>query len=667
MNATFSRAAAVATALLLPLSTLGGVAHSAPETPPASGLERASDVVVDPDGTPLKRRHSAPSGALKDSSGGGTAAAATVNRYDVHVLAVNTPKGSHGTTAAESRAVVDRLDAEYDRETAGAYRFRYKSFQTFRSGEAPCSVKAWRDLLSKYVGAVAPSSGAVDATWVVVAEADCEYAGQAFLQAPGIHMLPAHWRADGPQEDTGEIPVKYLDVAVLAHEVGHNLGLRHAMGQAAHQGERFPEPGLYEYGSLVSVMGDNNHAMRFGPAELAELGVADRRRTVAAVQREETFTIVPMSAAAGVTTVVVPLGDASHTYITYRDGMGADWPTKYGTVVARDDVCGYGADGEGDEDCEERHERDYLSRVKAAQGPIWTRRGHVGVFVDSAVESPERDSGADVLPLATARPAGLGLYSNERQGFVTGEVVPLGDGVRVEVLGVSPLGATVRVVRPPDVHAPSFGSDNTARPCAAFAKASGKAKECTVVGRSASAHLAIGYDAWDDTAVVAAGVDVDGVTIKRRDWGLDRPRSWQSEGRYLGANVTLKTGTHTVSRWVRDAAGKVTRSTSTVTVRPSTTPGKVRKLKAGKVTRSTAKLTWTKPSTAPGGVKDYVVTMTWRDAKGKHTKTYRDGVRARSGAKLTKLRPGTKYKVSVRTKTAHGASAATNVRFRTKR
>lgn len=612
------------------------------------------DVVVNPDVPALARAEAVEDTEAEQSDGlpGAKSGSARytdrtprpVSTYDVHVVAASTPHGGHGTTRESARRMIERLDAEYNRETQGHYRFRLASFRTTTSPIASCDIDWWAGRHRRVPG---PSAGATDSTWVVVADAPCNYAGVAYMNGAGIHILPEYFVPAAAVTDPGAEGGE-LDVLVLAHEIGHNLGLAHAMSQSAHAGVAFPGPTSAVYGSHFSSMGGLRSTFRLGASELIDLGVTPADEMVFATQPSTTVTLAPMTATTGPRTLVVPLRDTHHAVLSYRNGTGQDWPLKYGVPLNRDGSAG----------------------------------SDLGVHVESepfAVSmrlfSPDRD----VNSLATATPAGNGADERQRQAFKAGETIALSAGVKVTVVSVTAAGATVTVTRPADSGTPVLNPFDSFNACSNItsvqARRPGTLKRsgstCSTLGTSARLSFDLNRTV-DDTWVARTGVDVNGRTVTSRTWPMSRRRSGQGtrdfDGGRFSRSVTLGQGTSTVTVWVEDAFGKRTSRTSTVTLKKDLRTSAVRSLKAKTAKRTSVKLTWKKPTTRGTTVTDYVVKVSrFKDGRWTSPKTYKDKKSSRTGATVKNLKPGTRYKFTVVAKNKHGLSAVRAAKARTRR
>ena len=641
----------------VPAPRTGGTHAAASHTlePHAHG-SMAPDYVVDPAVRPLARGAGAgASGSVQLGDGTWLASGDHTDRtvtgvstYDVHVLAATTPAGGHGTTKARARTVIERLDAEYARETGGLYRFRLASYKTVQVDVSSCSLEYWRTK----VGALPkPTSGATDATWVAVGQAPCGYSGLAYLDGAGVHILPEHFRAAGalsdPGEAVGQSEHHELDVAILAHEIGHNLGLWHAQAQAPHTGTPFPGTPV-EYGSHFSTMGANQSAVRFSASELIDLGAMNAARTEFALKKSQTWTLAPMSGTSGTQAVVVPLGDTHHTVLSYRNGSGQDWPLKYGVPANRDGSAA----------------------------------SNVGVHVESSPEAPDlRDVAVhdDANRTITARPAGQGTRYAERQAYTPGEKVVLTGGVTVEVLSMDDKGARVRVTRPDDVSAPVFNPYDTTSICdnvtptgprTSAVKRTSQAA-CWAYGAGARASYEL-RPAMDDTWVARTGIDVNGKSVVKRSWTLERRRSGQGATSFAGSrfsgSFTLPRGTHEVELWAEDVFGKRTSHRSTFTLKRDMRSSAVRSLKASKVKWRSLTLSWKKPATPRSKITDYVVKVQrLKGGKWTKAKTYKDGVSTKTSVRVTGLVRGGTYRFTVKAKNKHGSSPSKKLTVRTAR
>jgi hypothetical protein len=586
--------------------------------------------------TPLTHA-AAPDGARVTGPRGRASADDSTITYDVVVFGLDTPTGPHRTTAAESRSMVERLDDEYAAETGGRYRFAFHSFRELpAAGQESCDVldlnRRYRPQIDEALAE--PHTAADRTTWVfVTAGQDCSYAGQAVLGSAGVHMN-GYWRPKGPNTDPGPDGwPKHLDVSVLAHEVGHNLGLAHAGGLLP-EGRTAPLDGqfsVWEYGDWSDTMGSNDFAHRFNSLTRDVLGLLPPS-AVGAVATSGSFRLAPLDAASGTRMLVIPSQDSRSYLVEYRPALGRDWPMRFQTEA--EDDAGPGV---------------YVRLMTRADETV------------AGLTSGDFDSVA--LPTASS-PEG---YVNAHLGHQPGDFVDLPGGTRLTFGSQDDGSAQVTVTRPADVAAPKIALDLCAD---AFERAG--STSCTLDGGGRPYRLQLVPGArmiTEDTWTASLTVQVNGstaldlssspaITHDQAVEHADAVRYGAFPDGHGGWTdlVRIPVGTNTVTVTATDLAGNRTVRSWTITNPAPAAPSRPSRPELVQKGPLSILSTWSTTEDADGyRVQIQRNNGPWRSL----------GRAARPRKKIAGLRPGATYRVRVAAFNANGASGyATSRRLR---
>ena len=255
---------------------------------------------------------------------------------------------------------------------------------TIAASNSGCDYGAWANQArSKAIGAGVPLAGYTYTVYAFPYVTGCGWAGLANL--PG----PSSW-ING-----------YMQLGVVAHELGHNFGTHHASSYACGSVVYTPTGcTTSEYGDPFSVMGNASRRLHTGFSR-AQYGYLDDTLTVTTTG---VYTIAPVEQSPGVTSrrqLQIPRGSGTYLYLDYRQPFGVF--------------------------------DDYSPADPAVNG--------VQIRFNSSIGIPTQTK------LLDAHPGGSFVDAGFRVGESWQDPV---SGARVSVISVSPVGADVYI---------SFGSD----------------------------------------------------------------------------------------------------------------------------------------------------------------------------------------------------------------
>ena len=528
MNPGGSRLVAVAVGIVAALLMVGLPAAQG-QVGPAPGVSRQITAAVDDgDIAPPDVRRTQRSLLSPRSAG--------PRVIDVHFFRNSSPWGESPLTEGYARELIRQADEWAVGTSDGQIRVRFASMSeapAITQDPCPTMEPVWNAV--QPLLPVAPLEGGTEATWISVSAApgDCRVGGRGYIGFPGMWMWPL---APGS--------VDPVDVAIFAHELGHNLGLEHSSGYEVNP-TWSSTPSILEYGDHSDVMGWGGAYRGYGAAAVFRvadlhshnrnlLGVLADASIAHVAGTSEEFDIAPVGSTTGVTAVYLPWQDRSKFVIDYR-------PASYGQGI--------------------------LDAGQGSGSGVYVRLIDTGSNGGPSPYTALKGTGA-----FTSR---VGSYAEQLiHGYRVGERVSLPDGSVVEVLSTGESSGRVRITRPADVTPPAIGASVigiqgcSADPCTLPATRSiwgPKGAEYELVTSSMPKPS---DDVWLASARFSVGDEVV-ASVERTPNGRNEETSRGIEAPF---RTRVLPGTHALSLEATDLAGNSSSASATVTAPPATPP-----------------------------------------------------------------------------------------------
>jgi hypothetical protein len=237
--------------------------------------------------------------------------------YQVDFVPISSPAGTPVLTEAQVRNWVSKMSAIYESATGGKIKLEFRTLYPTQTTQD--RITSPTGLKGKFPAANVPKANtAVKAILVGVIAKDSSVGFAGIATYNGDEILLNGLANDDP-----------VNISVLVHEFGHNLGLAHANSAKCTNPADLTTCTLTEYGDYSDIMGKYfksyvSYDARFNGISLNKLGVLTENQVFLANTTAELELVPLYGTQPGFKVIYLPLYNRMGYAVEYRPATGVD-------------------------------------------------------------------------------------------------------------------------------------------------------------------------------------------------------------------------------------------------------------------------------------------------------------------------------------------------------